>query len=78
MTVDEIYENVYGRYSDVLFRYSSENGDRDIVLYADTGSVQVITDDSYTFTAWDDMLAAPIYWGRTLEEIADQVRSTEE
>ena len=77
MTVDEIYENVYGRYSDILFQYDAEDGEKEIVLYADTGSVQIITDESYTYRTWDDMLAAPIYWGKTLEEIADRVRSTE-
>lgn len=66
LTPEAIREMVYGRYQDISFEMQG----KPVVLYADAGSTQVETAQSYTFATWEDMLKAPVFYGRTLAEAA--------
>lgn len=65
---EKIYHIVYEGYEDFIFDMASE--DEQIVLYADAGSTQVTSDKHYSFTTWDEMLKAPVFYGKTLAEAA--------
>lgn len=66
LTPQKIRQMVYESYRDVSF----EMDGKPVVLYADSGSTQVETDQSYTFDTWEDMLKSPIFYGKTLAEAA--------
>lgn len=66
LTPQKIRQMVYESYQDVCF----EMDGKPVVLYADSGSTQVETDQSYTFDTWEDMLKSPIFYGKTLAEAA--------
>ena len=63
---EKIYHIVYEGYEDFIFNMAGE--DEPIVLYADAGSTQVTSDKHYSFTTWDEMLKAPVFYGKTLAE----------
>ena len=65
---EKIYHIVYEGYEDFIFDMAGE--DEPIVLYADAGSTQVTSDKHYSFTTWDEMLKAPVFYGKTLAEAA--------
>lgn len=65
---EKIYHILYEGYEDFIFDMAGE--DEPIVLYADAGSTQVTSDKHYSFTTWDEMLKAPVFYGKTLAEAA--------
>ena len=69
MTTDEMRNDADGTHAEIVYAY----GDKEFVLYVDGDDVRVDTDAQYYFDSWDDMLAAPIYWGKTLEEIVSEL-----
>ena len=65
---EKIYHIVYEGYEDFMFDMAGE--DEPIILYADAGSTQVTSDKHYSFTTWEEMLKAPVFYGKTLAEAA--------
>lgn len=72
---EKIYHIVYECYEDFIFDMAGE--DEPIVLYADAGSTQVTSDKHYSFTTWDEMLKAPVFYGKTLAEAAPLMKIQE-
>ena len=72
---EKIYHIVYEGYEDFIFDMAGE--DEPIVLYADAGSTQVTSDKHYSFTTWDEMLKAPVFYGKTLAEAAPLMKIQE-
>lgn len=66
-TAQEIHDFVYEGYDDYVFEIAGE--ERVAVLYADKGHTEVWTDRVYSFDTWEDMMKAPVFYGRTLEEV---------
>ena len=66
-TAQEIHDLVYGKYNDFPLYIAGE--EEPAVLYADKGHTEVWTDRVYTFDTWEDMMKAPVFYGRTLEEV---------
>jgi hypothetical protein len=67
MTTDEIRGDADGTHAEIVYAY----GDEEFVIYVDGDDVRVCTDMQYYFESWDDMLKAPIYWGKRLDEIVE-------
>lgn len=65
-TVQEIYDLVYEGYDDFAFTLAGQK--EPVVIYADSGHTQVCSDKVYTFKTWEEMMKAPVFYGRTLEE----------
>lgn len=68
LTPARIYEIVYEGYNDFSFEMKGEK--EPIIMYADSGHSEVYSDRVYSFDTWDEMLAAPVFYGKTLEEAA--------
>ncbi len=72
---EKIYNIVYEGYEDFVFDMAGE--DDSVILYADAGSTQVTTDKHYSFATWDEMLKAPVFYGKTLAEAAPLMKIQE-
>lgn len=66
-TPEELHDFVYEHYMDFVFLLPGT--DREVVLYADSGHTQVVSDRVYSFPTWEDMLKAPVFYGKTLAEV---------
>ena len=66
-THDELYDFVYEHYMDYVFLLPET--DREVVIYADSGHAQVVSDRAYNFPTWEDMLKTPVFYGKTLAEV---------
>lgn len=72
LTPEQIHDIVYEGYNDFIFDMEGE--EEPIVMYADAGHTTVESDRVHIFDTWDEMLAAPVFYGKTLEEAAPLLR----
>lgn len=68
LTPKAIREIVFEGYND--FEFSMEGEEEPIVMYADEGHTTVESDCVHIFDTWDEMLKAPVFYGKTLAEAA--------
>lgn len=69
LTVDKIRKLIDCTYQDEIFLLDGQT----VVLYLDAGSVQVWTDQPYTFNNWETFLDAPVFFGQRLSEVVDRL-----
>lgn len=68
LTPEKVRDIVYEGYNDFVFEM--EGAEEVVVMYADAGHTTVESDKTHRFDTWDEMLAAPVFYGKTLEEAA--------
>lgn len=68
LTPEAIREVVYESYQDISFKMDGE--EEPIVMYADKGHTTVDSDVVHIFDTWEEMLKAPVFYGKTLAEAA--------
>lgn len=73
-TLENLRELVENAYHDVFVTYRG----KEYLLYSDPGgtSIESPSWDYYWYKTYDEMLKAPVFDGKTLEEIIDEIDAT--
>lgn len=65
LTVEEIKDVLVSARTDIIM----ELGDLGIRMYCDEGMTVVETDRIHIYKTWNEMLKEPVFYGKTLEEV---------
>ncbi len=69
LTADKVRALIENTFQDETFLLDGQT----VVLYLDAASVQVWTDQPYTFDSWEALLEAPVFFGQRLHDVADRM-----
>ena len=69
MTTDMIREILFDSRTDITFEWHGH----EFLMYYDEGHVTAYTDRCHIFGTWEEMLDAPVFWGKKLSEVAGEV-----
>lgn len=69
LTTDELRDILLQARTDIVADYQDE----ELLFYHDTGNANITTDRFYHFDTWEEMLEQPIFFGKRLEEIVQQL-----
>lgn len=67
LTTKEIKNVLLDARTDVTFEWHG----LEFYMYHDQGQSTANTDKCHIYDTWDQLLKAPIFWGKTLAQIAD-------